>query len=115
MLLLVLRLVKMLAVGATFAGAVGAFLPEDLIARRRAVFWLGAPGIGGAWAFGFFLAAEQGVSLLQGYLIAAMVLSFFTLQVLLWTVAKEGRRSGLAASLALVPLVATVALMVFRP
>ena len=115
MLLLVLRLVKLLAVGAAFAGTVGAFLPEDLVARRRAVFWLGAPGIGAAWAFGFFIAAEQGVSLLQGYLIGAMVLSFFTLQVLLWTVAKEGRRTGIAAALALVPLCATVALMVFRP
>lgn len=115
MLLLVLRFVKLLAVFASFAGAIGAFLPEDLVARRRAVFWLGAPGIGAAWAFGFFIAAEQGVSLMQGYLLAAMALSFFSLQVLLWTVAKENRRTGLAATLALAPLVATVALMVFRP
>lgn len=114
-MLLALRLVKLLAVAATFAGAVGAFLPEDLVARRRAVFWLGAPGIGAAWAFGFFLAAEQGISMLQTWILSAMVLSFFSLQVLLWTVAKPGRRSAIAAALAIGPLCATVALMVYRP
>jgi hypothetical protein len=113
--LLALRFVKLLCVFAAFAGAVGAFLPEDLVARRRAAFWLGIPGIACAWAFGFFLAAEQAVPLLQGWVLGAMVLSFFSLQVLLWSVAKDGRRSPTAATFALVPLLATVALMVFRP
>jgi hypothetical protein len=113
--LLALRFVKLLCVFAAFAGAVGAFLPEELLARRRAAFWLGIPGIACAWAFGFFLAAEQAVPLLQGWVLAAMVLSFFSLQVLIWSVAKEGRRTTTAAALALLPLLTTVGLMVFRP
>jgi hypothetical protein len=53
--------------------------------------------------------------LLQGWVLAAMVLSFFSLQVLIWSVAKEGRRTTTAAALALLPLLTTVGLMVFRP
>lgn len=114
-MLLTLRFVKLLCVFAAFAGTVGAFLPEDLVARRRAAFWLGVPGIALAWAFGFFLAGEQSVPMLQGWVLGSMALSFFTLQVLLWSVAKPGRRSPTAATLALFPLLGTVALMVFRP
>lgn len=115
MLLLVLRFVKLLAVSAAFAGTAGAFLGGDLRARRLAVFGLGVPGIGTAWVMGFLLASERGISLLSAWILLAMTLSFFSMQVLLWAVAKEGRTSATIAALAAAPLVSTVALMVFRP
>ncbi len=110
-----LRFAKVLAVAALFAGTVGAFLPRDLGDRRLSAYALAGPGFGLAWACGFGLAASMEVPLLSTWILGTMVLSFFSLQVVLYAVGKEGRRSLTVALLALSPLVGAVALMVWKP
>jgi hypothetical protein len=110
-----LRVIKLLSVAVLFAGTIGAFLPRDLRDRRVFAYALAGPGFGLAWATGFALGALEDLPLLSGWVIGGMACSLFSLQVVLFAVGKEGRRSAVAVSMALVPLVATVALMVYRP
>jgi hypothetical protein len=110
-----LRFAKVLAVATLFTGTVGAFLARDLRDRRLFAYGLAGPGFGMAWAFGFGLAAAMEISLLSSWILGALVLSFFSLQVVLFAVGKEGRRSPIVASLAIAPLVATVGLMIWKP
>jgi hypothetical protein len=114
-LLNLLRFLKVLAVAALFTGTVGAFVPRDLRDRRFFAYALAGPGFGVAWGCGFGLAAAMEISLLSTWILAALVLSFFSLQVVLYAVGKDGRRTPLVAGLALAPLVATVALMIWKP
>jgi hypothetical protein len=113
--LLLLKFVKVLAVAALFAGTVGALLPRDLSDRRRAAYALAGPGFGVTWACGFGLAAYEEVPILSSWILGAMALSLLSLQVVLYAVGKDGRRTPVTAALALLPLAATVALMVWRP
>ena len=110
-----LRVVKLLAVGALLTGTIGAILPRDLRDRRLFAYALAGPAFGVAWLAGFTLAGLEELSVLSTWAIGAMVCSFFSLQVVLYAVGREGRRGPWVAVLALVPLVATVALMVYRP
>jgi hypothetical protein len=110
-----LRVIKLLAVGALFAGTLGAFVSRDLHDRRVFAYALAGPGFGLSWITGFALGGIEELELLATWVIAAMACSLFSLQVVLYAVGKEGRRSVVAAAMALVPLVATVALMVYRP
>jgi hypothetical protein len=114
-LLSALRLLKILAVASLFAGTIGAFLPRELEDRRRAALWLAAPGLLTAYGAGFALASVASHSLLSSWILASLVLSLFSLQVVLFAVAKEGRRTSVIFGLAIVPLLVTAALMVFRP
>jgi hypothetical protein len=113
--LLLLKFVKVLAVAALFAGTVGALLPRDLGDRRRAAYALAGPGFGVTWLCGFGLAAFEEVPILSGWILGAMALSLLSLQVVLYAVGKDGRRTPATALLAVLPLAATVALMVWRP
>ena len=110
-----LRFLKVLAVAACFAGTIGAFVPRDLRERRIFGYGIAGPGIGAAWACGFGLAGVTASSLLEWWVLASLALSFFSLQVVLFAVGKDGRRSAWVAALALAPLVTTVGLMVWRP
>jgi hypothetical protein len=114
-LIALLRFAKVLSVAALFTGTVGAFVPRDLRDRRVFAYAIAGPGFGLTWACGFFLAASMEISLLSSWILAALVLSFFSLQVVLYSVGKEGRRGPVPASLAIAPLVATVGLMIWRP
>ncbi len=114
-MLSLLRFAKILAVATLFAGTVGALLPRDLRDRRVAAYALAGPGFGLTWACGFGLTASMEVPLLSTWILGAMVLSFFSLQVVLYAVGKEGRRSPVVAALALAPLVGAVALMIWKP
>lgn len=110
-----LEIAKLLSVAVFFAGTVGAFLPEGLRDRRRAAYALAGPGLGATWASGFALAWAREISPLSWWIVASILLSLFSIQVVLWAAAKEGRRSLGAALAAIVPLVACVVLMVLRP
>jgi hypothetical protein len=110
-----LRFLKVLAVAACFAGALGALLPRDLRDRRISAYAVAGPGFGAAWACGFGLAGVTQASLMQWWVWASIALSLFSLQVVLFAVGKDGRRSPGVAALALAPLVVTVGLMVWRP
>jgi hypothetical protein len=113
--ILLLRFAKVLAVALLFAGTIGAVMPIDLQGRRKFAYAVAGPGFGLAWACGFGLAASMEQPLVSTWAIGGMVLSFFSLQVVLFSVGKEGRHGPVVAALALAPLVATVALMVWRP
>jgi hypothetical protein len=113
--LLLLKFVKLLAVAALFSGTAGTFWARDLAERRRFAYALAGPGFGLTWACGFGLLAFEEVSFLSTWILGSMALSFVSLQVVLYSVGKDGRRTVGTALFALLPLVATVALMVWRP
>ena len=110
-----LRFVKVLAVATLFTGSIGSVLARALDDRRRFAYALAGPGFALTWAAGFALAGVTSTSLLSWWILGAMVLSLFSLQVVLFSVGKDGRRNAVTAALILAPLVATVALMVWRP
>jgi hypothetical protein len=110
-----LHFAKLVAVAALFTGTVGAVLPRDLADRRLFAYALAGPGFGLTWLCGFGLAAALEVTIATVWIVGAIVLSLFSLQVVLYAVGKEGRRSPTVAALAVGPLVACVALMVWRP
>jgi hypothetical protein len=110
-----LRLIKVLAVAMVFTGTVGALLPRDLEDRRRFAYFIAGPGYGLAWLTGFVLAWTLEIPVLVFWVLTALALSMFSLQVVLFSVGREGRRGPVTAALALLPLVATVALMLWRP
>jgi hypothetical protein len=110
-----LRLLKLLAASLWAAGTIGAFLPRDLVDRQRAAYFLMGPGFGLSWILGFLLLFARQLSPLTTWTLGAMVVSFFSLNVVLWSVGKEGRRGPIGATLAIGSLVAVFALMVFRP
>lgn len=114
-LLAALRLLKVLSAMALAAGTVGAFLPEGLSDRQRAVYFIAGPGWGLSMALGFLLTWTRGISLLSAWVLAAMVLAVVQIQVLLFAVGTEGRRRWGPASLALGLLIAIVVLMVYQP
>lgn len=112
---LALRFAKFVAVIVLFAGSVGAVLARDLADRRRFAFYLAGPGFGLTWLVGFALAAYLSVPFTSTFIVLALPLSLFSLQVVLYTVGREGRRTVTTAVLIVLPLLATLALMVWRP
>lgn len=110
-----LRLLKLLAVATLAAGTIGAFLPRALEDRQRAAYWLVGPSFGVAWFSGFLMVWAQQRSLLVLWALGSVVLSLFSLNVVLWSVGKEGRRGPIAAALAIGSLALTIALMTLRP
>lgn len=112
---LALHLGKVLAVALLFTGSVGAVFARDLADRRRFAYALAGPGFGLSWILGFVLAGTVPFSLLSPWILGGLALSFFSLQVVLYAVGKDGRRTPLTATLILAPLVATIALMVYKP
>lgn len=110
-----LHLAKLLAVCALVTGSVGAVLARDLGDRRRFAFALAAPGFGASWLLGFLLAWTVPYSLISTWILVGIALSFFSFQVVLYAVGKDGRRTPLTAALIVAPLLATIGLMVFKP
>jgi hypothetical protein len=110
-----LRVIKLLAVAALFSGTIGAFVPRDLGDRRVFAYGIAGPAFGAAWLAGFCLGGIEELPLLSTWVLTGMACSFFSLQVVLYAVGKDGRRTPGTAATALLPLVATVAVMVYRP
>lgn len=114
-LLLVLRFLKLVAVAALAAGTLGAFVPTSLEDRQRAAYAIAGPGFGATWILGFLMAWGSGVSLFAAWIAGSVVLSLISINVVLWSAGKEGRRSATAAALAIATLLASLALMVWKP
>ena len=110
-----LKIVKLLGVATLFAGTIGSVVARDMTDRRRFAYALAGPGFGVTWACGIGMAALEEVSLLSTFILLSMVLSLASLQVVLYSVGKEGRRTPLVAVLAVAPLAIVVALMVVKP
>jgi hypothetical protein len=109
------RVLKLLSVATLFTGTVGAFVARDITDRQRFAYALAGPGFGLSWALGFALAGLEELPVLSTWVMSAMALSLLSLQVVLYAVGRDGRRTPLAAALAIAPLAATIALMVYRP
>jgi hypothetical protein len=114
-MLLVCRFLKVLSVALLFSGSIGAVLARDFKDRQRFAYAIAGPGFGLTWALGFMLAWLTGVSLMSWWIMGALALSFVSLQGVLYVAGKDGRRGAGAAIVILAPLVATVALMIWRP
>ncbi len=110
-----LRFLKILAVAALFTGSIGAVVARDLGDRRRFAYALAGPGFGACFVLGFILSWSMSLPVVTTWVLSAIALSFFSLQVVLFSVGKEGRRNAVTALLIVVPLVATVALMIWKP
>lgn len=115
MLLLSLKFVKLLAVTLYLSGSLGAVFSRDFEERQRFAYYLAGPGFGLTWLLGFVLAGVMAQSYFATWILGALALSFVSLQSLLYAVGKDGRRTVLSSLMILAPLVATVALMVFKP
>lgn len=112
-----LRLVKFIGIGLLFAGTVSVVLPFEmpLATRRKLAFSLVAPGFFVTWGAGLALAGLAGHSLLSSWILGSFALSILSVQGVIYAAAREGR-AGIGASLvALLPLLGTLVLMVWRP
>lgn len=114
-LLLALRFVKLLGVIALAAGTLGAFIPRALEDRQRFAYTVAGPGFGVVWIAGWAMAFGGGVSLLAAWIVAAATASLLSINVVLWAVGKDGRRSARAGAIACALLALCVALMVWKP
>ncbi|MDQ3036150.1 MAG: hypothetical protein M3Y87_27365 [Myxococcota bacterium] len=114
-LLLVLRFLKLAGVLALAAGTLGAFVPAALEERQRFAYAVAGPGFGVVWSLGFVMAYGSGVSLLATWIVGAILCSMISINVVLWSVGREGRRSPRAAAIACALLLATLAFMVWKP
>ena len=113
LLYLALRLLKFFGVALLMGGSLAALLGADEATRKRAVHRVASPGLLATWLAGYLLSLQLGVALSQPWIIGALLLSLVS-QLALVRVAAHGvtRASALAV---LVPLAATLGLMVFRP
>ena len=113
--MLALRFVKLLAVLVYVAGTVGAVFPGlDGAARKRLAYFVAGPGFGATWIAGLWLAHWRGHTMLSWWIGGSLFLSLVSLQAPLFAAGRE-RTSGAIVALALLPLVAVLALMVWRP
>lgn len=113
--MLALRFVKLVGVAMLATGTVGAFVPRALEDRQRFAYPIAGAGFGITWLLGVFLAFGGGVSLFAAWIVGSAAMSLVSINVVLWSVGKEGRRSPRAAAIAIALLVASLALMVWKP
>lgn len=113
--LLFLRFVKLLAVLALAAGTAGAFVPRALEDRRRFAYLLAAPGLAVTWGAGLAMASGSGVSPIAPWIAGAAIASTVGINVVLWAVGREGRRSWAAGGISIASIVVAMALMVWKP
>jgi hypothetical protein len=108
-----LQLLKFIGVILFGGGMIASFvvtLPAD---RKRAVHTVASPGLALTWLAGYLLTLQLGVSLSELWVLGGLLLSF-TAQIMLLRSATRERTLGNALG-ALLPLLAVLALMVFRP
>jgi hypothetical protein len=107
-------LVKLVGVVAYAGGLAGAFLASAPADRRRAVHAVASPGLVVVWLAGYLLVRRLGVALTEPWIAGAFALSLFSLLVLVHSASRD-RRTHAAFAAAVVPLLAVLFLMVFRP
>ena len=113
--LLWLKFAKFVAVVLLGVGTAGALRDTTLLERQRSVYAVAAPAFVLVGTAGFGLARLTNVSLGAPWIAGALLLSLGWLQLLFWSVEREGRRSPLVRSLAWTALTGALALMIFRP
>jgi len=96
-------------------GAIAAFVARELEARRVAVHKVGSPGLLLTWAGGYLLSRELDWPFFEPWLLGAFITTVLAQVVLTWSVAREDRRSRGAGIAVALLVVATLALMVWKP
>lgn len=114
-LYLVLRFAKLLAVMLLVSGTVGAVAAEAYADRQRFAYRLAGPGFGLTWLLGFVLVGVRDLPLLSPWMLGSMALSLLSINGVLYIAGRPTRRTWLAGTLTLLPLVLALALMVWRP
>jgi peptidoglycan/LPS O-acetylase OafA/YrhL len=107
-------LCKLLSVLALAAGTWGGVAPSSHEDRQRAVYGLATPAFFFTWLFGYVMMKQGGYSMGAPWISASLLTSLGSLVALSWVVERD-RPAPLAATLAVLGLGATVALMVIRP
>jgi len=98
-----------------FVGGMGAaFAPLSFADRKRAVHRFASFGLLLTWLGGIAAAESGKLKISELWLIGSLVLSALTHGVLVWSVLKEGRRTRTVFIAALVPLIITTVLMIYR-
>ena len=113
--LLFVRYVKLLAVLALAGGTTGAFVPRALSERRWCAYAIAAPGFAVVWGTGLAMALGTGVSPVTPWIAGAAIGSTIAMNVVLWSVARDGRRTWAAAATSVFGLAIALALMVWKP
>ena len=67
------------------------------------------------WLLGFILAWARNISALTPWIASAMVLSLVSINAVLYVAGRPGRVSAASATAAILPLVVSVVLMIYRP
>ena len=112
-----LRLLKFVGLGLLFAGTVSVVVPFDMpqATRRKLAFAVAGPGFLFTWAAGLLLAGLAGHSFLSTWILASLALSLLSIQGVIYAASREGRAGWGPSLVALGPLLATLALMIWRP
>lgn len=114
-LLLALKLAKFVSVGLFVTGCLGAVVTTDFASRRRFAFLLAGPGFGLTLGVGIVLASVLGHSFLSLWLLLGFLGAVLSLQGALYVAGRDGRGGRGPTLFVVVTLVATSALMVYRP
>lgn len=115
MLMLTLRFLKLCFAALFSAGVLGTIVSDDLATRKRSAFVLASLGFGGSWAIGFVLTPSTGASYLSTFVLGGMVTSMTALHIALYRAGKDGRGGRVSAAIGVIALIATYALMGYRP
>jgi hypothetical protein len=105
---------KFLSVMGFAGGAIGVFLATEDDARKRAVHRIASPSLLLVWLLGYALLMIHGWPLFELWVVSSVVLSVITNGVLSYCAARS-KAGPMELFCTIVPLVAIVALMVFKP
>jgi hypothetical protein len=110
----VLLVIKLVAVLGYAGGLAAAFAPSSLAERRRVVHRVASPALLVVWLSGVLLTLEQSIPITEAWIAGGLALSLASQLALVKSVTRDVRtpRAFLGAVL---PLVAVIYLMVFRP
>lgn len=116
MLFRLLLLAKFAGVLGYAGGLVAAFVASSPDERRRAVHGVASPALLLTWLAGYGASAQLGASLLEPWLAGSLVLSFASQLALVVGPGRTPPRAGRGAfAAAALPLVAVLALMIWKP
>ena len=107
-------LCKLLSCLALAAGTWGGLTPNTHADRQRAVYGLATPAFFFTWLFGYAMMRQGGYTMGAPWISASLLTSLLSLLALTRAV-EQDRPAPITSAVAVLGLVATVALMVFRP
>jgi hypothetical protein len=105
---------KLLAVMTYAGGLVASFVSSSLEERRRAAHNIASPALFVIWCVGYTLVWLTDVALTELWIVGGLALSFVANAALVHSVNRD-RRTPAAFATCVLPLIAVVMVMVFKP